>query len=52
MKKILSLLIIASLAFLPAIAGHAKESESKKHRSKKSEKIVKSENLSSDKSSD
>lgn len=52
MKKFLSLLIIASLAFIPAVAGFAKESDGKKHRSKKTEKTVKSENLSSDKSSE
>jgi hypothetical protein len=48
MKKLLSLLVIASLASGYAIAGHAKDSEGKKHRTKKTEKSVKSESKASE----
>jgi hypothetical protein len=43
MKKLLSLFVIASLVSGFAIAGHAKDSDGKKHRSKKTEKSVKSD---------
>jgi hypothetical protein len=42
------LLVIASLASGFAIASHAKDSEGKKHRTKKTEKSVKSESKASE----
>jgi hypothetical protein len=47
MKKLLSLFVIASLVSGFAIASHAKDSDGKKHRTKKTEKSVKSEDKNS-----
>ncbi len=47
MKKLLSLFVIASLVSGFAIASHAKDSDGKKHRTKKTEKSVKSEDKTS-----
>ena len=49
MRKLLSLLVIASLVSGFAIAGQARDSEGKKHRSKKTEKSLKSESKTSEK---